>query len=849
MLSRLAFKLSVEKQYKDGVEKLIRLYQVDNDRKSRAEAEIQCMESRQKVQLLTRALRRYEDLYVGAQNSKDEADHGSVDIVSQRKPITGHVFIKIHEIAEVEYAVSGQSVQEPDKFVLMKVDHAVKGKTKATKTDRWTDEQHEFDVDKVNEIEFAVYERHGGGQSILVGLAWIRLSDLVHETSQKRVGLESNQKGRATAEKTGAHRQIQPPRSSDATSTARIWRSTNSGQLSHPQAGPIYIDAWILLEPLGRIHLTLGFTKHRKDLDVGLIRKGAVRQKKDILLEQYGHKFTFQTFYNIIRCALCGDFLRYTTGMQCADCRYTCHQRCCQQVVTKCISRPSAETEPDEEIVQHRIPHRFAAFSNIGASWCCHCGYMLPLSKRQARKCTECKLTCHLDCMHLIPNFCGMSMDRANEILVEMKKTRMSRLIQKNLKPGVYPQRTDNLPTLPVQDLIFPHTAFHENAVSHTGSGQSSSDFLHSKELAMDEQVPLETSSGRSSKQKPEQPPQDTVAPASTERKEEVPAPCVRTENRIDLNHFNFLAVLGKGNFGKVMLAETKTTKQLYAIKVLKKELVIQNNEVESIYSEKRVFLTANKEHHPFLYNLYACFQTETRICFVIEYISGGDLMLHIQREPFDIKRTKFYAAEVCLALKYFHENGIVYRDLKLDNVLLALDGHIKVADFGLCKENMWYQSTTRTFCGTSEFMAPEIVLDQEYGRAVDWWSFGILIYQMLLQQSPFRGEDEYEIYDAILEEEPFYPDYMPQDSVSILQKLLTRQPALRLGSGPTDAQEVMSHAFFQDVNWEDVYHKRIPAPFLPKVNNREDTSNFDAEFTTQMPALTPVQSGKYKPH
>jgi hypothetical protein len=231
MLSRLAFKLSVEKQYKDGVEKLIRLYQVDNDRKSRAEAEIQCMESRQKVQLLTRALRRYEDLYVGAQNSKDEADHGSVDIVSQRKPITGHVFIKIHEIAEVEYAVSGQSVQEPDKFVLMKVDHAVKGKTKATKTDRWTDEQHEFDVDKVNEIEFAVYERHGGGQSILVGLAWIRLSDLVHETSQKRVGLESNQKGRATAEKTGAHRQIQPPRSSDATSTARIWRSTNSGQL------------------------------------------------------------------------------------------------------------------------------------------------------------------------------------------------------------------------------------------------------------------------------------------------------------------------------------------------------------------------------------------------------------------------------------------------------------------------------------------------------------------------------------------------------------------------------------------------------------------------------------------
>ena len=268
-----------------------------------------------------------------------------------------------------------------------------------------------------------------------------------------------------------------------------------------------------------------------------------------------------------------------------------------------------------------------------------------------------------------------------------------------------------------------------------------------------------------------------------------------------------------------------------------------------STRSEKRVFLIANKEHHPFLYNLHACFQTETRIYFVIEYISGGDLMLHIQREPFGIERTRFYAAEVCLALKYLHENGIVYRDLKLDNILLAVDGHIKVADFGLCKENMWYQSTTNTFCGTSEFMAPEILLDQEYGRAIDWWSFGILIYQMLLQQSPFRGENEDEIYDAILEGEPFYPAHMPQDSVSILQKLLTRQPALRLGSGPTDAQEVMSHAFFHNVSWQDVYHKQIPPPYLPKVNSREDTSNFDAEFTTQMPALTPVQSGKHTPH
>ena len=183
------------------------------------------------------------------------------------------------------------------------------------------------------------------------------------------------------------------------------------------------------------------------------------------------------------------------------------------------------------------------------------------------------------------------------------------------------------------------------------------------------------------------------------------------TGQRIGLDHFNFLAVLGKGNFGKVMLAETKRSKRLYGIKVLKKEFILENDEVESIRSEKRVFLIANRERHPFLTNLHACFQTETRVYFVMEYISGGDLMLHIQRGQFGTKRAKFYASEVCLALKYFHENGVIYRDLKLDNILLALDGHIKIADYGLCKEDMWFGSTTSTFCGTPEFMAPEVCL------------------------------------------------------------------------------------------------------------------------------------------
>lgn len=201
-----------------------------------------------------------------------------------------------------------------------------------------------------------------------------------------------------------------------------------------------------------------------------------------------------------------------------------------------------------------------------------------------------------------------------------------------------------------------------------------------------------------------------------------------------------------------------------------------------------------------------------------MEYVAGGDLMLHIQREQFTPQRAQYYAAEVLLALEYFHRNGIIYRDLKLDNILLTMEGHIKVADYGLCKEDMWHGKTTGTFCGTPEFMAPEILLEQRYGRAVDWWAFGVLIYELLLGQSPFKGDDEDEIFDAILEDEPLYPIQMPRDSVSILQSLLTRNPAQRLGSGNDDAEEIKRHPFFRNVDWNKMLNKSIPPPFLPTI-------------------------------
>ncbi|KAJ1845595.1 Serine/threonine kinase [Coemansia sp. RSA 2703] len=313
---------------------------------------------------------------------------------------------------------------------------------------------------------------------------------------------------------------------------------------------------------------------------------------------------------------------------------------------------------------------------------------------------------------------------------------------------------------------------------------------------------------------------------------------------KVGINDFKFLKVLGKGNFGKVMLSEEKGTSKLYAIKVLKKEFIVENDEFESTRSEKRVLLIANKERHPFLIGLHSCFQTSNHIFFVMEYISGGDLMMHVQKlGTFGERRAKFFACEILLGLAYFHKAGIIYRDLKLDNILLDKEGHVKIADYGLCKENMGYGQTTITFCGTPEFMAPEIVLEQRYGRAVDWWAFGVLIYEMILGTSPFHGEDENEIFESILEDEILYPVRMSRDSVFICQALLEKEPSKRLGSGPNDAEDIMKHSFFAGVNWDDVLNKKVPPPYVPDIRGRFDVSNFDPEFTNEKPGLTPTNT------
>ncbi|XP_006907099.1 protein kinase C theta type [Pteropus alecto] len=221
---------------------------------------------------------------------------------------------------------------------------------------------------------------------------------------------------------------------------------------------------------------------------------------------------------------------------------------------------------------------------------------------------------------------------------------------------------------------------------------------------------------------------------------------------------------------------------------------------------------------------------------FVMEYLNGGDLMHHIQScQKFDLSRATFYAAEIILGLQFLHSKGIVYRDLKLDNILLDKDGHIKIADFGMCKENMLGDARTNTFCGTPDYIAPEILLGQKYNHSVDWWSFGVLLYEMLVGQSPFHGQDEEELFHSIRMDNPFYPRWLEKEAKDLLVKLFVREPENRLGV----RGDIRQHPLFREINWEELERKEIDPPFRPKVKSPCDCSNFDKEFLSERPRLS----------
>ncbi|KFO20781.1 ribosomal protein S6 kinase alpha-2 isoform X2 [Fukomys damarensis] len=309
---------------------------------------------------------------------------------------------------------------------------------------------------------------------------------------------------------------------------------------------------------------------------------------------------------------------------------------------------------------------------------------------------------------------------------------------------------------------------------------------------------------------------------------------------KADPSQFELLKVLGQGSYGKVFLVRKVTGSdagQLYAMKVLKKATLKVRDRVRS-KMERDILAEVN---HPFIVKLHYAFQTEGKLYLILDFLRGGDLFTRLSKEVmFTEEDVKFYLAELALALDHLHGLGIIYRDLKPENILLDEEGHIKITDFGLSKEAIDHDKRAYSFCGTIEYMAPEVVNRRGHTQSADWWSFGVLMFEMLTGSLPFQGKDRKETMALILKAKLGMPQFLSMEAQSLLRALFKRNPCNRLGAGIDGVEEIKRHPFFVTIDWNKLYRKEIKPPFKPAVGRPEDTFHFDPEFTTRTPTDSP---------
>ncbi|KAI5741464.1 hypothetical protein M8J76_013876 [Diaphorina citri] len=568
-------------------------------------------------------------------------------------------------------------------------------------------------------------------------------------------------------------------------------------------------DFWVDLEPQGRLRLRvdLVFTtkaEQKKEFKEGTgfnRRRGAMRRR---IHQINGHKFMATFLRQPTFCSHCREFIWGIgkQGYQCQVCTCVVHKRCHESVVTKC---PNMKDETHLQMscqtprFSVNVPHRFVVHNYKRFTFCDHCGSLLYGLFRQGLQCEVCSMNVHKRCQKNVASNCGINTKQMAEILSTM---------------GISPNRSK--------------TSGQSGSSVMLGDkgpgGGSTSPTSADDDVKCDDKRKNSNESGSDG---------EKTSGGGSGRGSS------GGDRKVGLEDFHFIKVLGKGSFGKVMLAEKRgSSDEVYAVKVLKKDVIIQDDDVDCTMTEKRILALAAKHPYPITY------VPQERLFFVMEYVNGGDLMFQIQRaRKFDEPRARFYAAEVTLALQFLHRHGVVYRDLKLDNILLDAEGHCKLADFGMCKEGILDGATTTTFCGTPDYIAPEILQELDYGPSVDWWALGVLMYEMMAGQPPFEADNEDDLFESILHDDVLYPVWLSKEAVAILKGFMTKNPSKRLGCVQNQGCEaaIRQHAFFRDMNWDDLEARRIKAPFKPKIKSKKDVMNFDSEFTKEDPVLTPI--------
>jgi len=314
------------------------------------------------------------------------------------------------------------------------------------------------------------------------------------------------------------------------------------------------------------------------------------------------------------------------------------------------------------------------------------------------------------------------------------------------------------------------------------------------------------------------------------EEKSKIMTTMLESDQKIKLEDFELLKVLGRGAFGKVMQVKKKSDGKIYALKILKKRAIIARNQVEHTKAERKILQSLQ---HPFLMTLRYAFQSKEKLYFVLDYLRGGELFFHLKKNRrFPEDTARIWVAEIALALGHLHSLDIVYRDLKPENVLLDDDGHVCLTDFGLAKD-VAPSDKAHTFAGTPEYLAPEIVTGAGHDKAVDWWALGILLYELTVGIPPFYSQNVNEMYNLIQHGVLRFPPFLSDSCKNIIIGFLNRDPKKRLGC-VSDVEDVKAHPFFKETNFEKLYKKEIISKYKPELKSEDDSSNFDKEFTSE---------------